>query len=107
MFVDEDVDVLFPPLPLPLDWSSRIAVPGTSSVMSAPATVGSKAARIAAAAMSSTRERFIPTSQVEEGPVLGGHRVGRAGGAARPGVSRRISTPPDRALGLNSAPDYS
>jgi hypothetical protein len=36
MFVDDEVEVLLPPLPLPLLWSKRTAVPGTSSVMSPP-----------------------------------------------------------------------
>src|SRR5438477_8078662 len=40
MFVDEDVDVALPPLPLPLDWSSRIPVSGMSSMMSPPAIDG-------------------------------------------------------------------
>src|SRR5205814_8347517 len=40
MFVDEDVDVALPPLPLPLDWSSRIPVSGMTSMMSPPAIDG-------------------------------------------------------------------
>src|SRR5439155_20201304 len=40
MFVDEDVDVALPPLPLPLDWSRRIPVSGMSSMMSPTASDG-------------------------------------------------------------------
>src|SRR5438876_1617200 len=40
MFVDEDVDVVLPPLPPPLDWSSRIPVSGMRSMMSPPAIDG-------------------------------------------------------------------
>src|SRR2546421_8549044 len=58
MFVDDDVDLLFPPLPLPLDWSSKIAVPGTSSVMSPRAIAG---IRIATSTPATQSDRRLPT----------------------------------------------
>src|SRR2546426_8333782 len=57
MFVDDDVEVAFPPLPLPLDWSSRMAVSGMSSMMSPPAIDGMAAAKIARSVKTVTRRK--------------------------------------------------
>src|SRR5437763_495309 len=50
MFVELEVDFTLPPLPLPLDWSSKIAVSGTSSMMSPPSAAGTKTRQAAAIA---------------------------------------------------------
>src|SRR2546421_1631345 len=55
MFVALDVDFELPPLPLPDDWSSKIAVPGMSSVTSPRAIAGRPIAADTATTQRSSR----------------------------------------------------
>src|SRR5438552_18963251 len=79
MFVDEDVDVALPPLPLPLDWSSRIPVSGMSSMMSPPAIDGMAAETSAMTVKTETpRKRRLMDAGIPCPPFCARRRVVQA-----------------------------